>query len=92
MKCLLRCMRVSCPAFCLLFVRTVTQNVTLPLWALQEYYETVKAEDAYVPVERNAAGSRPKELFEDVLEEVEAKFEKDRTVLKVGPRAPSLSP
>jgi len=45
----------------------------------------VKGEDAYVAVEKNAAGSRPKELFEDVLEEVEARFEKDRTVLKVRP-------
>ena len=43
----------------------------------------MKGEDAYVAVEKNAAGSRPKELFEDVLEEVEARFEKDRTVLKV---------
>ena len=49
----------------------------------QEYYETVKHEDAYIAVEKNAAGSRPKELFEDVLEEVEERFEKDRTVLKV---------
>ena len=34
-------------------------------------------------MEKDAAGSRPKELFEDVLEEVEAGFEKDRTILKV---------
>ena len=50
---------------------------------VQEYYEMVKQEDAYIAVEKNAAGSRPKELFEDILEEVEDRFEKDRTVLKV---------
>ena len=50
---------------------------------LQEYYELVKAEDAYIAVEKNVAGSRPKELFEDVLEEVERAFEACRATLKV---------
>jgi len=50
----------------------------------------VKGEDAYIAVEKNVAGSRPKELFEDVLEEAEARFEKDRTVLKV--RFPMIKP
>ena len=49
----------------------------------QEYYDLVKREDAYIAVEKNAAGSRPKELFEDILEEVEEQFDADRTVLKV---------
>ena len=72
---------------------STTDPVVLPSQTFadiaQEYYETVKQEDAYVAVEKNAAGSRPKELFEDVLEGVEEKFEKDRTVLKVcaGPPA-----
>ena len=56
---------------------------------MQEYYELVKREDAYIAVERNVAGSRPKELFEDVLEEADARFEADRSVLKVPP--PSLT-
>lgn len=51
---------------------------------LQEYYELVKKEDAYIAVEKNAAGSRPKELFEDALEELEAAYEDCRAVLKVG--------
>lgn len=53
------------------------------LAVLQEYYELVKKEDAYIAVEKNAAGSRPKELFEDALEEVEAAYEVARAALKV---------
>ena len=43
----------------------------------------MKTEDAYIAVEKNAAGSRPKELFEDVLEEVEAAYESCRATLRV---------
>lgn len=32
-------------------------------------------------VEKNASGSRPKELFEEVLEEVDKQWEADRWVL-----------
>lgn len=50
---------------------------------LQEYVEKVKAEEAYKAVEKNLSGSRPRELFDDVIEDAEKDFEKDRTVLKV---------
>ena len=43
----------------------------------------MKKEDTYIAVEKNAAGSRPKELFEDVLEEVEAAYESCRSTLRV---------
>lgn len=63
--------------------RILLKNVDTPLAHLvQEYYELVKKEDAYVAVERNTAGSRPKELFEDIVEEVDAAYDADRTVLK----------
>ncbi len=42
----------------------------------------VEFEDALKAVEKNSSGSRPKELFEDVLEEVEEAFQKERGLLK----------
>ena len=55
----------------------------IKMFRVQEYYDLVKREDAYIAVEKNVAGSRPKELFEDVLEEADARFEADRSILKV---------
>ena len=45
--------------------------------------DKVKEEEAYKAVEKNLSGSRPRELFDDVIEDAEKDFEKDRTVLKV---------
>ncbi len=42
----------------------------------------VEFEDALKAVEKNSSGSRPKELFEDVLEEVEEALQKERGLLK----------
>ena len=49
---------------------------------VQEYHAIVEFEDVLKAVEKNSTGSRPKELFEDVLEEVEEAFQKDRNLLK----------
>lgn len=49
---------------------------------LQDYHAIVEFEDVLKAVEKNSSGSRPKELFEDVLEEVEELFLKERTLLK----------
>ncbi|KAK9795587.1 hypothetical protein WJX73_010842 [Symbiochloris irregularis] len=50
----------------------------------KEYVEGIKKEPAYVAVEKNVGGSRPKELYEDVIEEVEAEFTRDRSAIKDG--------
>lgn len=44
--------------------------------------DSIKKEPAYLAVEKNVSGSRPKELFDDCIEEVEELFTKDRTALK----------
>ena len=49
---------------------------------LQEYFETIKNEESLIAVEKNSSGSRPKELFEDVVEEAEEEHEKTSSVLK----------
>ena len=49
---------------------------------MQEYYDTIRKEETLVAVEKNASGSRPKELFEDVLEEAEEEHEKTSNVLR----------
>ena len=49
---------------------------------LQEFHALVENEDALKAVEKNASGSRPKELFEDVLEEIEEAYVKDRSLLR----------
>ncbi|KAJ9533372.1 hypothetical protein QJQ45_026392 [Haematococcus lacustris] len=48
----------------------------------KEYAPAVKAEEAYLAVERNTQGSRPRELFEDLLEDMEAEYEKAKVVLR----------
>ncbi len=50
---------------------------------LQEYVDVLKEEGAYKAVEKNLSGSRPRELFDDVIEDAEKEFEKDRSLLKV---------
>ena len=35
-------------------------------------------------VEKNVGGSRPKELYEDIIEEVDAHFTRDRSAIKDG--------
>ena len=53
-------------------------------WAglVQEYYEDVRKHKAYLAVEGNKAGSRPKELFADMIEEVEERYTKERGNLR----------
>ena len=47
---------------------------------LQEYLLRIADNDVLKAVEKNTSGSRPKELFEEVLEEVEKQWEADRLV------------
>ena len=42
----------------------------------------IRKDEAYLLCEKNSSGSRPKELFEDVLEEIEDVFKKDRAALQ----------
>ena len=46
----------------------------------QEYLLRIKDNDVLRAVEKNSSGSRPKELFEEVLEEVDKQWEADRWV------------
>ncbi len=46
--------------------------------ALQEYLPRIKDNDVLRAVEKNISGSRPKELFEEVLEDVDKQWETDR--------------
>ena len=49
--------------------------------ALQEYLPRIKDNDVLRAIEKNTSGSRPKELFEEVLEEVDKQYEADRYLL-----------
>ena len=49
---------------------------------LQEYFELIKNEESLLAVEKNSSGSRPKEMFEDMIEEAEEEHEKTSAVLK----------
>lgn len=42
----------------------------------REYAGAVKHEEAFLAVEANTAGSRPKEVFEDMIEEMEGEWDK----------------
>jgi len=48
----------------------------------KEYVEVLKDEAAYIAVEGNQSGSRPRELFEDVLEDAEKAYADDRALMK----------
>jgi pre-mRNA-processing factor 40 len=48
----------------------------------QEYQVIIRKESALLACEKNTSGSRPKELFEDAMEEAEAQYEKDKQAIK----------
>ncbi|GAB4853406.1 hypothetical protein Ancab_017584 [Ancistrocladus abbreviatus] len=50
------------------------------LW--REYHSKVKDLPAYLAVSSNSSGSTPKELFEDVAEELQKQYEEDKTRIK----------
>ena len=51
--------------------------------ALQEYLPRIKDNDVLRAIEKNTSGSRPKELFEEILEEVDKQYETDRDIQAV---------
>lgn len=48
----------------------------------KEYLAEIKNEEAYEAVVKNQSGSRPRELFEDVIEDAETVYASDRNTLK----------
>lgn len=50
----------------------------------------VRNEPSYLAVEGNKFGSRPRELFEDVIEKLEEVYEKDRALMKEVYRGSSI--
>lgn len=50
------------------------------LW--REYHAKVKDSSAYIAVSSNSSGSTPKELFEDVVEELKKQYEEDKARIK----------
>ena len=49
---------------------------------LQDFIILIEHEEALRAVEKNLSGARPRELFEDVLEEVEDVYIKERSLLR----------
>lgn len=52
-----------------------------------EYGHTVDKEDAYLAVKANTGGSRPRELFEDLVEEMEEAYDRAKHLMKDAVRA-----
>ncbi|XP_043719031.1 pre-mRNA-processing protein 40A-like isoform X1 [Telopea speciosissima] len=50
----------------------------------RDYFMKVKDLPAYIAVSSNASGSTPKDLFEDVVEELEKQYHEDKTRIKDG--------
>eukprot|EP00803_Ostreobium_quekettii_P011403 evm.model.scf_473.7 EVM.evm.TU.scf_473.7 scf_473:23302-33338(+) len=48
----------------------------------KEYEKTIRKEEAYIAVEKNRSGCRPKELFEDFVEEMEEEFDQNKAAMK----------
>ena len=51
----------------------------------------VRKDKAYLALEGNKSGSRPKELYGDCIEEVEERFTRERASLKEGARKHDIS-
>lgn len=49
---------------------------------LQDFHALIEEEEALKAVERNVSGARPRELFEDFLEEIEEVYIKNRSLLR----------
>ncbi|KAL4419958.1 hypothetical protein ABPG75_007056 [Micractinium tetrahymenae] len=74
--------RVNRDAFRALLAKHRAEGIINAATRWREYLPIVKEEASYEAVERNTSGSRPKELFQDVLEEMEAEYGKQRDALK----------
>ncbi|GMH44030.1 hypothetical protein BSKO_11964 [Bryopsis sp. KO-2023] len=48
----------------------------------KEYGNMIQNDEVYIAVSKNKSGSRPRELFEDMIEEMEEIYNQDRTVMK----------
>ena len=46
--------------------------------AVQEYLPSLDGNELLKAVEKNSSGARPKDLFHDILEEVEKQYEADK--------------
>jgi len=62
-----------------------------PRMRWKEYVALVKEEEVYKAVEGNLSGSRPRELFEDVLEELEEEYEASRGIMKDAVKSGSVA-
>ncbi|CAD7696897.1 unnamed protein product [Ostreobium quekettii] len=48
----------------------------------KEYANSIRKEEAYIAVDKNKSGCRPKELFDDFVEEMEEEFDKHKAAMK----------
>lgn len=70
-----------CPLALLSMLNRIVPLLDPSLIASQEYLPRIKENDVLRAVEKNSSGSRPKELFEEVLEEVDKQWEADRWMM-----------
>lgn len=59
---------------------------------MQEYLLRIRDNDVLRAVEKNSSGSRPKELFEEVLEDVDKQWDTDRYGLGTALQCPTVPP
>ncbi|KAL3141198.1 hypothetical protein ABBQ38_003538 [Trebouxia sp. C0009 RCD-2024] len=78
-------------AFSELLREDMDEGFIKPKMRWREYLPRIKDNDVLRAVEKNSSGSRPKELFEEVLEEVDKQWEADRLVLKDVVKTDSIS-
>ncbi|DBB01103.1 TPA: hypothetical protein ACH3X1_000995 [Trebouxia sp. C0004] len=69
-------------AFSELLREDMDEGFIKPKMRWKEYLPRIKDNDVLRAVEKNTSGSRPKELFEEVLEDVDKQWETDRATLK----------
>lgn len=74
--------RLNRDAFRALLAKHRAEGIINAATRWREYLPVVKEEASYEAVERNTSGSRPKELFQDILEEMEAEFAKQRDLVR----------
>ncbi|KAL0047243.1 hypothetical protein WJX82_010442 [Trebouxia sp. C0006] len=77
-------------AFSELLREDMDEGFIKPKMRWKEYLPRIKDNDVLRAVDKNTSGSRPKELFEEVLEDVDKQWETDRATMKDAVKAHSI--
>eukprot|EP00892_Ulva_mutabilis_P004456 jgi/Ulvmu1/2382/UM130_0015.1 len=78
-------------AFCSMLRKHREQGLLQPRTKWRRYRDIIRKDPEYLCMETNLAGSRPRELFSDIMTELEEAFFKDKVKVKAALRAAGVT-